>query len=488
MIKKCFLLLFCIFILPGCNPKNSKIDIVKSKVIPTSNQIAYQRQEIIGFVHFGMNTFTDKEWGFGDENPRIFNPSKLDAEQWAKAAKEGGLKELILVAKHHDGFCLWPSKYTEHSIKNSPYKNGKGDIVKEFVDACRKHGLKVGLYLSPWDRNHKDYGKPEYIEYYRNQLTELLTNYGEITEIWFDGANGGDGYYGGTRETRKIDRSTYYDWPTTIALAKKLQPNILIFSDAGPDIHWIGNENGFAGETFWSTIDDSKLVIGNSDMNYLNTGDLNGNKWIVGQCDVSIRPGWFYHEKEDSLVKTPQQLFDIYLKSVGRNSILLINIPPNKNGLFNTIDIENLKGLNVIIQKTFETNLATGKPVIASNTKSNSKNYAPENLLDNNTSTVWTTENNYLSAEIIIKIGSSTKIDIIELKEAIEYGQRISKFQVLARVDGIWTPITSGTTVGLRRILKFETVNADEIKIEILDAFNSPVLSGVGVYNSLTIE
>ena len=468
--------------LVGCNQNSSKNDIVKSRVIPTSNQIVYQRQKVIGFVHFGMNTFTDKEWGYGDENPQNFNPQKLDAEQWAIAAKEGGLKELILVAKHHDGFCLWPSKYTEHSIKNSPYKGGKGDIVKEFVDACRKQGLKIGLYLSPWDRNHKDYGKQEYIAYYRNQLNELLTNYGEIAEIWFDGANGGDGFYGGANETRKIDRATYYDWPTTIALAKKLQPNLLIFSDAGPDIHWIGNENGFAGETFWSTIDDSKLVIGNSDMNYLNSGDPNGNKWIVGQCDVSIRPGWFYHSKEDSLVKTPQQLFDIYLKSVGRNSVLLINIPPNKDGLFSKIDIENLKGLNRIIQNTFERNLATGKTITASNTSSNSKVFAPENLVDNNSSTIWTTKDNCLSAEININLGSSTQFDIIELNEAIEYGQRISKFQVLAKIDGIWTPITSGTTIGLSRLLKFDPIIADGIKITVESTSNSPVLESIGVY------
>lgn len=482
MVKNCFHLLFCLYILAGCNPKGSNNDIVKSKVTPTSNQIAYQKQEIIGFVHFGMNTFTDKEWGYGDENPQIFNPKKLDAKQWVKAAKEGGFKELILVAKHHDGFCLWPSKYTEHSIKNSSYKNGEGDIVREFVDACRKNGLKIGLYLSPWDRNHKDYGKPEYITYYRNQLTELLSNYGEISEIWFDGANGGDGYYGGANETRKIDRTTYYDWPTTIALAKKLQPNLLIFSDAGPDIHWIGNENGFAGETFWSAIDNSKLVIGNSDMNYLNTGDPNGNKWIIGQCDVSIRPGWFYHEKEDMLVKTPQQLFDIYLKSVGRNSVLLINIPPNKDGLFNQADINNLKKFNTIVSENFRNNLAQKANIEASSTKS--KCFSAQNLLDNDPATYWTSNENTNKAELQIDFGKATNFDLIQLNEAIEYGQRVSRFEVFSQQNESWESIFSGTTIGYKRIIKIDSVNTNKIKIFIETTSNPPVLTSIGVYKS----
>jgi alpha-L-fucosidase len=244
--------------------------------------------EMIGFIHFSINTFTDKEWGYGDESPELFNPSSLDAEQWARAAKEAGMKQLILTAKHHDGFCLWPSAYTEHSVKNSPWKNGQGDLVKEFTEACRHHGLKAGLYLSPWDRNHKDYGTPEYLDYYRNQLTELLSNYGEISEIWFDGANGGDGYYGGANEIRKIDRGTYYDWDNTFNLVYSLQPEIIIFSDAGPGCRWIGNEHGIAGETNWSTINGDSLTIGGSDQAYLNTGDPNGPDWIPGECDVSI--------------------------------------------------------------------------------------------------------------------------------------------------------------------------------------------------------
>ena len=278
-------------------------DLIPNTIVPSQKLITYQQMELIGFIHFTVNTFTDKEWGYGDESPEIFNPRALDVEQWVKTAQAAGMKQLILTAKHHDGFCLWPSQFTEHSVKNSPYKNGNGDVVREFVAACKKYSLKAGLYLSPWDRNHKDYGTKAYITYYKNQLEELLTQYGEINEIWFDGANGGDGYYGGANEIRKIDRETYYGWEDIIAFVKNLQPNIKIFSDAGPDVHWIGNEKGFAGSTFWSTINTDSLTIGASKTDYLNTGDPKGTKWIVGQCDVSIRPGWFYHADQDSLVK-----------------------------------------------------------------------------------------------------------------------------------------------------------------------------------------
>jgi alpha-L-fucosidase len=336
---KIAIILFSLLI-AGCGDQ-----LTTGPVLPSAEQVLYQEMEMVGFIHFTVNTFTDREWGFGDEDPAIFNPAELDAEQWARVASDGGMKELILTAKHHDGFCLWPSAHTEHSVKNSPYKNGHGDIVREFVDACRKYGLKVGLYLSPWDRNHPDYGTPAYITYYRNQLRELLTGYGEINEIWFDGANGGTGWYGGANEERRIDRDTYYDWPGTIELVKSLQPGIKIFSDAGPDIRWVGNEKGHAGETFWSTISNENLVIGASDPAYLNMGDPRGDRWIIGQCDVSIRPGWFYHPDEDSLVKTPEQLMDIYYRSVGRNGVLLLNLPPDRRGLIHETDAANLGGI-----------------------------------------------------------------------------------------------------------------------------------------------
>ena len=334
------LIIFVITIFISCQQQPKQVKPLS--IVPTAQQMAYQEMELIGFIHFGVNTFMDKEWGYGDEDPEIFNPVNLDVEQWAKTAKEAGLKQLILTAKHHDGFCLWPSEYTEHSVKNSPWKNGKGDVIREFVDACNKFDLKVGLYLSPWDRNHAEYGRPEYVKYYHNQLRELLSNYGDVSEVWFDGANGGDGYYGGARESRKIDREKYYQWDAIINIVRELQPNAVIFSDKG-DVRWIGNENGYAGETNWSLIKREKLAIGGSDQQaYLNSGDENGTSWSVGECDVSIRPGWFYHEKQDSLVKSLDDLKKIYFASVGRNATLLINIPPNKNGLWHQIDVNKL--------------------------------------------------------------------------------------------------------------------------------------------------
>jgi alpha-L-fucosidase len=453
MMKKYWIFLLLAIVLSGCKKETAL-------VLPSVGQVAYQQMEMVGFIHFTVNTFTDKEWGYGDEDPAIFNPTELDAEQWVKAAKAGGLKELILTAKHHDGFCLWPSAFTEHSVKNSPFRDGKGDVVKEFADACRKYGLKVGLYLSPWDRNHKDYGTSEYIAYYRNQLRELLTNYGEINEIWFDGANGGDGYYGGANEVRRIDRETYYDWPATIALVKELQPGIKIFSDAGPDIRWVGNENGYAGETFWSTIDSTKLVIGASDSKYLNTGDPDGNSWMIGQCDVSIRPGWFYHASEDSLVKTPEQLMDIYYKSVGRNGVLLLNLPPDRRGLIHETDVANLEEFKANIDALFSENLAEG----ASRLRQESKDQ---------------------QMEMIVELGEPKRFDHIVLGEEIERGQQISRFHVEAETgEGEWTKIAEATTIGYKRILQLEPVTTSKVKVVIEASKNPPLVSEVGLYLS----
>ena len=431
-----------------------------AQVVPTDGQVEYQQMEMVGFIHFTVNTFTDKEWGYGDEDPAIFNPTELDAEQWVLAAKAGGMKELILTAKHHDGFCLWPSAYTEHSVKNSPFRNGGGDVVKEFVEACRKHGLKVGLYLSPWDRNHKDYGSPEYITYYRNQLKELLTGYGEINEIWFDGANGGDGYYGGANEVRRIDRETYYDWPNTIALVKELQPGIKIFSDAGPDIRWVGNEHGFAGETFWSTIDRSKLVIGASDSKYLNKGDPGGDSWIIGQCDVSIRPGWFYHASEDSLVKTPGQLMDIYYKSVGRNGVLLLNLPPDRRGLIHENDVASLLKFRTRVDAIFSVDLARGASLLMQKTGED-------------------------PLEVTLELEGPRKFDHIVLGEEIEKGQRVSRFHVDAEIaEGSWIKVAEATTIGYKRILQIDPVTTSKVRVVIDASKNPPLLSEVGLFYS----
>jgi len=447
--------------------------------------IAYQQMEFIGFIHFSINTFTDKEWGYGNESPDLFNPSQLNVEQWVETAKAAGMKELILTAKHHDGFCLWPSQYTEHSIKNSPYQNGEGDIVKEFVAACKKHGLKVGLYLSPWDRNHKDYGHPEYILYYHHQLRELLTQYGEIHEIWFDGANGGDGYYGGANETRKIDSKSYYQWENIFAMVKEWQPHIKIFSDAGPDIHWIGNENGFAGTTFWSTLNTDSLVIGGSKTQYLNSGDPKGKKWIIGQCDVSIRPGWFYHPSQDSLVKTPQELVDIYYKSVGRNAVLLLNLPPDKRGLIPEKDVKVLQEFKEILDATFAHELTTGAEAVATNYRFQHPKFAPGQVLDHNDHTYWAVDDTVLSCELIVILSEEKQFDRILIQEPIQYGQRISQFEIDLYEENQWKTVFQGTTIGYKRLLRIQAAQASKIRLRILKANNTIAISNFAVYKSV---
>ena len=451
---------------------------------PSKKQITYQQMELLGFFHFNMNTFTDKEWGYGDEDPKWFDPKNLNVEQWVRVAKAAGMKELILTAKHHDGFCLWPSAYTEHSIKNSPYKNGKGDIVKEFTSACRKYGIKPGLYLSPWDRNAATYGTPAYIDYYKNQLKELLTNYGPVYEIWFDGANGGDGYYGGARETRKIDSKTYYPWKELFAIVYKHQPNASIFSDAGPDVRWIGNEKGFAGETFWSPINDDELVIGASDPKYLNTGEPHGKKWLVGVCDVSIRPGWFYHKKEDSLVRTSNNLVDLYYKSVGRNAVLLLNLAPDKNGLIPINDIKSLEGFRKTIDATFKTNLAKGAK--AKHKKTSTKNNI-QNIVDPSNQTYWISDR---TKNDTIEINLTTKklFDRLLLQEPIQLGQRISSFEVYAFENDEWINIAEGTTVGFKRLLKTPITEAQKLRLIILNAIDKPAISNFGVYKASALE
>lgn len=463
-------------------------DLTPNAVIPSQKLITYQQMELIGFIHFTVNTFTDKEWGYGDESPEIFNPTALDVEQWAQTAQAAGMKQLILTAKHHDGFCLWPSQYTEHSVKNSPYKDGKGDVVGEFVAACKKYGLKAGLYLSPWDRNHKDYGTPAYIAYYKNQLEELLTQYGEINEIWFDGANGGDGYYGGANEIRKIDRDTYYGWEEIIAFVKKLQPNIKIFSDAGPDVHWIGNEKGFAGSTFWSTINTDRLTIGASKTDYLNTGDPEGTKWIVGQCDVSIRPGWFYHADQDSLVKTPQQLADIYYKSVGRNALLLLNLPPDKRGIIHENDVKALTEFKAIIDASLATDLAKGQTASANNTRKKHPKFAPQNTLDGDSMTYWATDDDVFPATLEIDLKENTIFDRIMIQEPIRLGQRISEFEVDIMGSNGWKNIFKGSTIGYKRILRIPKVKTNKIKLRVKAANNTLAISNVGLFESCPKE
>lgn len=451
--------------------------------VPTPEQLAWHELEQYAFIHFTTNTFTDKEWGFGDEPESIFNPAATDVSQWVQVIKDAGLKAVILTAKHHDGFCLWPSQYTEHSIKNSPYKNGKGDLVKELSDACKREGLLFGIYLSPWDRNHAEYGRPEYVEYYRNQLKEIFTNYGPVFEMWFDGANGGDGYYGGANETRRIDGSTYYDWPTTIGLVREMEPEVLFFSDAGPDIRWVGNERGIAGETNWNTISNDTLFAGKGGIEkLLNEGHPDGKQWIPAEVDVSIRPGWFYHASQDSLVKSPEKLFEIYLTSVGRGSNLLLNIPPDRRGLIHENDVASLREWKAMVDEAFAVNIAKGANATASNVRGGASEFDAGKLTDGDKGTYWATDDGATAASIEIELGEASLVNFVTLKEHIALGQRVKAFKVEANADGKWETVATGTTIGYKRILKLEPVKTSKLRIEILEAKASPVLSEIEVY------
>ncbi len=402
---------------------------------PTPRQLRWHEMEFYGFLHFTVNTFSDKEWGYGDEHPRLFNPTAFDADQIVRTAKEGGMRGLILTAKHHDGFCLWPSKYTEHSVKNSPWRDGKGDVVREISDACRRHGLRFGVYLSPWDRNHKDYGRPEYVTYYRQQIRELLSNYGEIFTVWFDGANGGDGFYGGARETRRIDNRTYYDWPNTWKLVRQLMPMAVMFSDVGPDFRWVGNERGIAGEPCWATINVGDGSPGNTKAN-LNQGERPGTDWVPAECDVSIRPGWFYHASQDDKVKTPAQLLDLYYKSVGRGACLNLNLPPDRRGLIHEQDVQSLREFRRILDATFARDLAQQATACSSQVRGDAETFAAKNATDGDRETYWATDDDVTAPELIVDFGTPTKFGVVSFASFCRWGS-VSKH----------LPSTSGRTI-----------------------------------------
>jgi alpha-L-fucosidase len=454
--------------------------------IPSIRQLAWQDLEYYGFLHFTVNTFTDKEWGYGDEPESIFNPTDFNADHIAATAHLAGMRGLIITAKHHDGFCLWPSNYTEHSVKNSPWRNGKGDVIKELSDACGKYGLKFGVYLSPWDRNNKTYGTPEYITYYRNQLRELLTNYGEISEVWFDGANGGDGYYGGARETRTIDRITYYDWPETWKMVRQLQPNAVIFSDVGPDIRWVGNENGYAAETCWSMYSpkgeqNDAAAPGYTKYQEATEGHRDGTAWLPAECDVSIRPGWFYHESQDTLVKSPEKLFELYLQSIGRNGSLLLNIPPDRRGQFNSNDISALIEFKHIRDSVFSNDYAHTSNVTASNIRGNDNHFSPNKILDDDRNSYWACDDSILTPSLIIDLAKKINAKYILVQEYIPLGQRIESFTIEGFDGRAWQELAKGTTIGHKRILPLAPMMVSKIRLNILRSRACPVIENVEI-------
>ena len=449
---------------------------------PSPRQLAWHQLEFYGFIHFTVNTFTDKEWGYGDESENVFNPTDFDPDQIARTASDAGMKGLILTAKHHDGFCLWPSKFTEHSVKNSSWKNGRGDVVKDLSEACRKHGLRFGVYLSPWDRNRADYGTPDYIVYYRNQLRELLTNYGELFEVWFDGANGGDGFYGGAREKRTIDRKTYYDWPNTWSIVRELQPQACMFSDGGPDIRWVGNETGEAGQTCWATLNAADFAPGSADEKRLNHGDHPGTHWLPPECDVSIRPGWFYHASEDSKVRSPQNLLELYFKSVGRGGSLLLNIPPDRRGRIHETDAQALREFRKLLDQTFARNLAADAVVTANNTRDNAPQFAPQNVLDGRHDTFWSTDDAFTNAALTLEFKEPVTFSMVRLREFLPLGQRIEKLAVDQWTGTQWDELAAATTVGNCRLLRSRPITTGKVRLRIVHSTGPLVLAEFALF------
>jgi len=452
--------------------------------VPSERQLRWHEMEYYGFLHFTVNTFTDKEWGYGDEDPTIFNPSAMDIRQWARVARDAGMKGLIITAKHHDGFCLWPSAYTEHSVKHAPWKDGKGDVVGELAAACKEYGLRMGVYLSPWDRNSAVYGTPEYLAYYRNQLRELLTNYGDIFTVWYDGANGGDGYYGGAREERRIDRQTYYRWPEVHKIVRELQPMAVMFSDAGPDIRWVGNERGFGNETNYAALKRDELYPGTPRSRELPEGHRDGNYWVPAEADVSIRPGWFYHASQDDRVKSLDQLLEIYYRSVGMGCNLLLNLPPDRRGLIHENDVASLMALRKVLDQTFDEDLARGKLARASNVRGEDAQFGAEKLTDGDRNTYWAADDDVREARVSVDLGGPTTFNRVRIQEYIQLGQRIEGFVVGARVDGQWQEVATGTTIGPRRILRFDDVTADRVGVRITSSRACPTLSTLEVYRA----
>lgn len=446
--------------------------------IPTDRQLAWHRLETYCFVHFTVNTFTDLEWGYGDESPSIFAPTAFDAAQIVDAARAGGLAGLIITAKHHDGFCLWPSRYTEHSIKNSPLAGR--DIVGELSRACAEAGLRFGVYLSPWDRNHAEYARPEYIEYYRNQLTELTSSYGELFEVWFDGANGGDGYYGGARETRQIDAKTYYGWSDTWRIVRENQPGACMFSDVGPDIRWVGNEKGIAGNPCWHTMDTEGFAPGDASSDVLNSGVKHGPTWLPAECDVSIRPGWFFHESENDQVRSPENLMDLYYKSVGRGASLHLNLPPDRRGRVHETDVASLTAWNARRRETFETDILEGAEARADSERRGG--FSAAAVVDGSPQTVWATDDGVTQATITLTPRRPSAINVVEVREYIQLGQRIEELVVEVRVDGRWTEFGRCSSVGFRRLLTGRRCVPRALRVSVTAAA-SPVIERVAAFN-----
>ncbi|MHB9030723.1 MAG: alpha-L-fucosidase [Candidatus Latescibacterota bacterium] len=462
-----------------------------ARVKPSPRQIAWQELEFTCFIHFGMNTFTNREWGEKGTNPANFNPTALDARQWAGTAKMAGAKLLVMVAKHHDGFCLWPSRHTGYTVARSPWKNGTGDVIAEASAACREYGLTFGVYLSPWDINSPLYGKPEYNEFFKDQLRELLTNYGEVSEVWFDGACGE-----GPNGKRQV-----YDWRGYYQVIRELRPDAVI-AVMGPDVRWVGTESGYGRETEWSVVPATPSMLEEIAQNSQQTEgagtftppgnmmeqDLGSREklrnaqelfWYPSEVDVSIRSGWFYHAAEDSLVKTPEKLADIWFSSVGRNSVLLLNLPPDKRGLIHENDVKSLRGMRDILDATFRTNLAGKATLAASNPN---QKFDLRSILDSDNKTFWTPGPGVTSCTLEFDLGEQKTFDCLLVQENFRNGQRVEEFTLEAWRNGKWEEISRGTTIGYKRLLRFPAVTVQKVRLRILSSRDYPEIATFGLY------
>ncbi|MGN0195000.1 MAG: alpha-L-fucosidase [Candidatus Cryptobacteroides sp.] len=460
-------------------------------VVPTARQLEWQKLELTAFAHFGINTFSDSQWGSGQEDPAIFNPVRFDARQWARVLSEAGFRSLILTCKHHDGFCLWPSAYTDYSVLSSPWKDGKGDVVREVSDACREYGLGFGIYLSPWDRHDHRYGTPEYNDYFVNQLTELLTGYGPVCEVWLDGACG-EGPNGKVQE---------YDFDRWYSLVRRLQPDCVI-AVMGPDVRWVGNERGIARESEWSVVPNGRLdpglIAGASQHDLIvpptretRDKDLGSREvisgartlvWYPAESDVSIRPGWFYSEAQDGRTKSAETLMDIYFSSVGRNSNLLLNIPPGRDGLFGEDEVRSLMEFAAMRREMFSCNLLEDAEVTVEGVSKNNSRAVCDGDYDTCISIEADGEVNK-SRYVAWRWSEPKSFSVFMAQEDIRKGQRVESFSLEYKGnDSRWHTAASGTTIGYKRLLRFEPVTASEVRLVIKESRHTPVIAETGLY------
>ena len=455
--------------------------------VPTKSQIAWHEMEYFSLICYGLNTYTEQEWAYGDVDPKLFDPSDLDTDQWAKTARDAGMKGLILVAKHHDGFSLWPSKFTDYSVKATPWKNGTGDVLGDLSKSCKKYGLKLGVYLSPWDRNHAEYGRPEYVQFYYDQLEELLTEYGDVFEFWIDGANGGTGYYGGANERRSIDRRTYYGYDTIFSMVKKHQPGAVIFSDVGPGVRWVGNEAGIANETNWNTINTYGMFPGESDPEFhkkLGTGEPGGESWIPAEVNTTLLwpKAWYYHTGHQP--RSLQNLMELYYTSIGRGSPLNLGIAIAPSGQIRDIDKKALLKFKKQVDREFSVNLVKNATIKSSDHRGSQDEYSPMNCVDGDKESYWATNDSVHTATLYIGFKKETTFNRLLLQENIRLGQRIHKFTLEIKTGKGWEKVANGTTIGYKRVLRFDDVTSKKARVTLETKAPCLTLSNLGIYNA----